>query len=85
MSSIRLRADLVVSAEDLEVLAEMVTERVLAQLSRDQQRRWLPVREAAAELGMSQGALRKHVARGSVKIDRVGARILVDMRGIEVP
>jgi hypothetical protein len=83
VSSIRLRADLVLSDDDLDDLVTLVAERVVTQLLRDQQRRWLPVREAATELGMSEGALRKHIGRGSVKIDRVGSRILVDMKEIE--
>lgn len=63
------------------ITAEVVT-RVLTELRRDQARRWLPIKDAAVELGMSAGALRKHVERGSVKADRIGNRIVVDMSAI---
>jgi hypothetical protein len=67
----------------IEAIVEQVTERVLAELQRERGRRWLPVREAAAELGLSEGALRKHIARGGVETGRIGSRIVVDMRAIE--
>lgn len=67
----------------MEALVERVSERVLGELRRSQGRRWLAVKDAAVELGMSEAALRKHILRGGVKTDRIGSRIVVDMRAIE--
>jgi hypothetical protein len=60
--------EVVLPADVIERIVEDVVERVLAELRRDQGRRWLPVREAAVELGLSEGALRKSIARGHVKV-----------------
>jgi hypothetical protein len=80
-----LRAEITLSDELVEAIVTLATDRVLTELRRDQERRWLPVGEAAAELGLSQGALRKHIARGNVRADRIGSRILVDMTAIGPP
>lgn len=76
------RAEITISDEIVEAIVMLVTDRVLAELHRDHERRWLPVKEAAIELSMSEAALRKHIARGSVKADRIGSRVVVDMHAI---
>ena len=79
----KLSIEVVLPLETIETIVEQVTQRVLVELQRDRARRWLPVREAAVELGMSEGALRKHISRGAVETSRVGSRIVVDMSAIE--
>lgn len=66
----------------VEQIVAAVTERVLTELRRDQARRWLPAKEAAAELGMTPEALRRHAARGHVTTVKVGRRVLVDMEAL---
>ena len=71
-----------VPPEIVSEIIERVTERVLAELRREQGRRWLSIAEAAAELGLSEGAIRKHVARKGIESTRVGGRILIDMHSL---
>ena len=71
-----------VPPEVLNEIVERVTECVLAELRREQGRRWLSIAEAAAELGLSEGAIRKHVARKGIESTRVGGRIFVDMHSL---
>ena len=67
----------------VEEIVETVVERVLTELRRERERRFLPVREAAIELGMSEAAVRKHVARRQLPASRIGSRIVIDMSAIE--
>ncbi len=66
----------------VEEIVALVTERVRGELRREQGRRWLSIAEAAAELGLSEGAVRKHVARKGIESTRVGGRIFVDMHSL---
>jgi excisionase family DNA binding protein len=68
--------------ELVEEIVALVTERVRGAMLREQGRRWLSIAEAAAELGLSEGAIRKHVARNGIESTRVGGRIFVDMHSL---
>lgn len=77
------RVEILLPTSVIEAITEEVTRRVVAELQHERRRRWLSIKDAARELGMSEGALRKHLARGGLKSSRVGTRIVVDMAAIE--
>lgn len=56
--------------ELLDEIANVVEARLLARFEHHTQR-LLPIREAATTLGMTEGALRKHVQRGNIPTIRM--------------
>jgi excisionase family DNA binding protein len=68
----------------LELLGTFVGERVEEVLARrDHERRWQTPEEVAADLGISADAIRKRIARGSIRYSRIGRRLLVDRRALD--
>lgn len=80
-----IRVEIALPNDVVEAVIAAVTDRVLAEVQRDDARRWLSVPDAALELGLSEGALRKHIARGNVRSERIGTRLMVDMQAIGEP
>jgi excisionase family DNA binding protein len=50
---------------------------------RENEKRWLSVREAAAYLDCSESAVRKRIARGTLPATRFGTKPLVDRRALD--
>jgi hypothetical protein len=73
--------ELLLSSELLALLDEHVRqvahEAAREELARQPQRQWLPLAEAAAQLGCTPDALRMRVKRGSVEARRQGRRLYV--------
>jgi hypothetical protein len=67
-----------VHAEGDRIIAAVTTA-----IRQAQPARLLSVADAAAELGISQCSVRRHVADGSLPSRKVGARVLVDMSARE--
>jgi|GEM_PF-5867601 len=65
-------------------IAERVAERILAELRASrEQRRLVPVAEAARYLGRSTHALRHMIAQGRVPAIRDGRRVLLDQAELD--
>lgn len=60
-----------------EHMREVAAEAVREELARQSRRRWLPLAEAAEQLGCTPAAMRMRVKRGSVEARRQGRRIYV--------
>jgi len=73
--------DLIRAAVEAAVRAEgdRIIAAVTAAIRQAQPARLLSVRGAAAELGISECSVRRHVGDGSLPSRRVGARVLVDL------
>jgi excisionase family DNA binding protein len=70
--------------DTLELLDVFVREQVEATLSeRDAERRWMSPEGAADYLGVSASAIRKRIARGTIRYSRMGRRLLVDRRALD--
>jgi excisionase family DNA binding protein len=81
----RERLGRILGPDLLELLGTFIGERVEeVLLRRDHERRWLTPEEAAAYLGVSAGAIRKRIARGKIRYTRMGRRLLVDRRALDV-
>jgi hypothetical protein len=65
----------------LRALVELIDERVALALAEQNgaRPRWLPLREAAPELGLSYDAARMRAKRKQLNTHRQGERIYVDM------
>jgi excisionase family DNA binding protein len=68
----------------LELLSAYLREEIDQALRRrESERRWLTAEEAADYLGVSAGAIRKRIARGSLRYSRMGRRLLVDRHALD--
>lgn len=69
----------------LELLEAFVDERVEEVIARrEADRRWLSVSAAADHLGVTEKAVRRRIERGTIAYTRLGTRILVDRRALDV-
>jgi excisionase family DNA binding protein len=66
-------------ADAVRAEADRIVAAVVAEIRRAQPARLLSVRDAAAELGISECSVRRHLADGTLPSRRVGARVLVDL------
>jgi excisionase family DNA binding protein len=66
-------------AEAIAASEARIIAAVTAAIRQAQPARLLSVADAAAELGISQCSVRRHVADGTLPSRRVGARVLVDL------
>jgi excisionase family DNA binding protein len=78
----RDRLALVLAPELVDVLEELITERVAAALAtiapaESREARWLTVEQAAERLGCSPDAVRMRVRRGRLEHRRQGRRLYV--------
>ena len=68
----------------LELLQSFVGQEIEDALRRrDADRRWMTPEDAAAYLGVSPGAIRKRIARGTLRYSRIGRRLLVDRHALD--
>lgn len=68
----------------LDLLRPLVHELVREEVARAKmQMRWVPLKRAAEQLGISEAALRQRVKAGSVPGKNVEGRVYVDMLGLD--
>lgn len=68
----------------LELLDAFVRERVEAILrEREAEKRWMTVEETGQYLGISPGAVRHRIARGSIPYTRQGRSLLIDRAALD--